>query len=98
MALIDTCKKALRVTTTSYDDEITNYINAAKLDLGIAGVASDVVTTTTPDSLVTTAILTYVRMRFGAPDNYDKLKASYDEQKAQLQNATGYTVWGVNNE
>jgi len=98
MALIDTCKKALRVTTTSYDDEINNYINAAKLDLGIAGVASDVVTTTTPDSLVTTAILTYVRMRFGAPDNYDELKASYDEQKAQLQNATGYTVWGVNNE
>jgi len=97
MALIDTCKKALRVTTTSYDDEITNYINAARLDLGIAGVSSDVVTTATPDSLVTTAILTYVRMKFGAPDNYDQLKASYDEQKAQLQNATDYTDWGVNN-
>lgn len=97
MALIDTCKKALRVTTTSYDDEITNYINAARLDLGIAGVTSDVVTTATPDSLVTTAILTYVRMRFGAPDNYDELKASYDEQKAQLQNATGYTDWSGGN-
>ena len=95
MALLDTCKKALRVTTTSYDDEISNYIESAKLDLGIAGVESAVVSTTTPDSLVTTAIMTYVRMNFGAPDNYDKLKASYDEQKAQLMNASGYTDWSV---
>mgnify|MGYP000672228719 CR=1 FL=1 len=28
------------------------------------------------------------------PDHYDKLKYSYDEQKAQLQVATGYTNWG----
>lgn len=89
MALIDDCKMALRVTTNSYDAEITNYIEAAKLDLGIAGV-----NTTVADSLVNTAILTYVRMHFGAPANYDKLKASYDEQKAQMMMATGYTDWG----
>ena len=39
--------------------------------------------------------MTYVRMSFGAPANYDKLKAAYDEQKATLMNATGYTDWGV---
>lgn len=89
MALIDTCKMALRVTTDAYDAEITEYIEAAKLDLGIAGVE-----TTVADSLVNTAILTYVRMRFGAPANYDKLKAAYDEQKAQMMMATGYTDWG----
>ena len=91
MALIDVCKKAMRVTTTSYDDEITNYIESAKLDLNIAGVEGAV--TSTPDSLVTTAIMTYVKMKFGAPDNFDDLKADYDEQKAQLMNATGYTDW-----
>lgn len=89
MALIDTCKTALRVATTAYDAEITEYIEAAKLDLGIAGVE-----TTATDSLVNKAILTYVRMSFGAPANYDKLKASYDEQKAQMMMATGYTDWG----
>lgn len=89
MALIDTCKMALRVATTAYDAEITEYIEAAKLDLGIAGVE-----TTEADSLVNKAILTYVRMSFGAPANYDKLKASYDEQKAQMMMATGYTDWG----
>ena len=90
MALIDTCKTALRVTTDAYDNEIQEYIDSAKLDLGIAGVEFAI-----PDSLVNKAIMTYVKMSFGAPANYDKLKASYDEQKAQLMNATGYTDWGV---
>lgn len=83
------CKTAMRVTTTAYDSEISEYIDSAELDLGIAGVEFD-----DADSLVTKAIMTYVRMSFGNPQNYDKLKASYDEQKAQLQNATGYTDWG----
>lgn len=90
MALIDTCKMAMRVTTSSYDTEIQEYINSAMLDLGIAGV--EVPQTT--DALINKAIMTYVRMSFGSPTDYDKLKASYDEQKAQLQNATGYTDWG----
>lgn len=90
MALIDTCKMALRVTTDAYDAEISEYIEAAKLDLGIAGVEL-----VTPDPLVNKAIMTYVRMSFGAPMDYDKLKASYDEQKGQLMNATGYTDWGA---
>ena len=90
MALLDNCKLALRVVTTAYDNEISEYIDAAKLDLGIAGVE-----TADDDSLVNKAIMTYVRMSFGAPANYDRLKASYDEQKAQLMNATGYTDWGV---
>lgn len=91
MALIDTCRMAMRVTTTAYDTEINAYIDAAKLDLTIAGVNTTMLT----DKLTEKAILTYVRMNFGAPDNYDKLKASYDEQKAQLMNASGYTDWSV---
>lgn len=90
MALIDKCKMALRITTTSYDSEIQAYIEAAMLDLGIAGVE-----TPSDDALINKAVMTYVRMSFGAPANYDKLKESYDEQKAQLMNATGYTDWGV---
>lgn len=90
--ILKACKKALRISKTNYDDEITGYISAAELDLGIAGVSYDAV-----DELVLKAIITYTRFSFGSPRNYDELKASYDEQKAQLQTATGYTVWGVNN-
>ena len=91
MALLDNCKMAMRVTTDAYDAEIIEYIEAAKLDLGVVGVEIP----QTADALVNKEIMTYVRMSFGAPANYDKLKAAYDEQKATLMNATGYTDWGV---
>lgn len=91
MATIDNCKMALRVTTSAYDTEIQTYIESALLDLGIAGVQVP----QGADALVEKAVMTYVRMSFGSPADYDKLKASYDEQKAQLMNATGYTDWSV---
>ena len=77
MALIDKCRMALRVTTTTYDPEIEEYIAAGKRDLQIAGVIVST-DTTTSDALIDTAVMTYVRMKFGAPDNYKELKASYD--------------------
>lgn len=82
-------KLALRISTDSFDSEITRLINTAKLDLGVAGVEVP----TTLDAIVTTACITYVKMMFGQPDEYDRLKRSYDEQKAQLATCTGYTVW-----
>lgn len=89
MALIDNVRLALRITTTAFDNELTSLINAAKTDLGIAGV-------TLPaelDDICNLAIITYCKCHFGQPDDYDRLKASYDEQKAQLSMATGYTTW-----
>lgn len=82
-------KLALRITTTAFDDEINLLIDAAKLDLGIAGVELP----TTLDALIERAIITYCKCNFGQNDDYDRLKASYDEQKAQLSMATGYTDW-----
>ncbi len=84
-------KLALRISTDAYNSELTDLIEAAKLDLGVAGV----VVPQTVDALVTKAIITYCKMSFGLPEDYDRLKRSYDEQKAQLSNATGYTNWEV---
>lgn len=87
---LDKARLALRITTDAYDDEISELIEAAKGDLQIAGVIL-------PDDMygvVNTAINTYVKMRFGQPEDYDRLKAAYDEQKAQLSTATGFTDWG----
>ena len=80
---------ALRITTTAYDTELTDLIEAAKLDLGVAGVLLP----SGLDDLVTRAIITYCKMSFGIPEDYDRLKAAYDEQKAQLSTHTGYTEW-----
>ena len=85
-------KLALRVTTTAYDNDLNDLINAAKIDLGIAGVNLP----STLDAICERAIITYCKLHFlGLSDNeWDRLKASYDEQKAQLTMATGYTNWG----
>lgn len=88
--MLEKVKLALRITTNAYDSELTDLIASAQLDMGIAGV----VIPDTIDALVTRAVITYCKMSFGLPEDYDRLKASYDEQKAQLRTATGYTDWG----
>lgn len=86
--MLERVKLALRITTNAFDQELEELIEAAKLDMGIAGVIPDSL-----DAIVSRAIITYCKVHFGEPDEYDRLKASYDEQKAQLSMATGYTIW-----
>ncbi len=88
-SLIYSAKMAARITTDFFDVEVERLLNAAMLDLGVAGV----VIPSELDDLVSQAAITYFLMNFGQPDNYDRLKASYDEQKAQLSTKTGYTRW-----
>ena len=88
--LLKLVKTALRIKTEYFDSEIKSLIDAAILDLGVAGVEPDEL-----DNLVIKAVITYCKMSFGLPEDYDRLKASYDEQKAQMSNATNYTVWEV---
>ena len=90
MATLDDVRMALRITTTAYNTELTNLISAARQDLGIAGVEVP----QTLDDICLRAVITYCKMNFGLPDDYDKLKRSYDEQKAQLSTHTGHTNWG----
>lgn len=87
--MLDRVKIALRITSNTFNDELNGLIASAQLDLGIAGV----VLPAELDEVCKTAIITYCKMNFGNPDDYDRLKKAYDEQKAQLSMATGYTVW-----
>ena len=94
MTMLSDVKKALRVTTTDLDSDITILINAAVADLKLVGVDGTTVDTARTDPLIQRAIITFCRANFGQPDDYEKMKASYDEQKAQLWMATNYTTWG----
>lgn len=99
--ILQKIKTALRITTDDFDTELTDLINACLLDLGIAGITVDSLIvadtqSTTFDNLLLRAVITYCRANFGdanGVEEYDRLKASYDEQKAQMQMATGYTDW-----
>lgn len=90
MTILEAVRKACRITVDAYDDELTELIDAAIADLGIAGITHDC---GVDDPLLRRAVVTYCKLPF-AGDEYDRLKKSYDEQKAQLQVATDYTNWG----
>lgn len=92
-SMIAAAKLALRRTTNKYDAEIERWLDAALLDLGIAGV----VVPSEIDPLVEQACVTYAltkaAQQAGDPD--ERLQASYNEQKSQLASCTGYTDWLV---
>lgn len=88
--MLDKVKNSLGIRTTSLaDGELCDLIEAAKLDLGIAGVER----VDEDDALILRAVITYCKMNFGVTGDYgdfDKLKKSYDEQKSQLRTNNYY--------
>jgi len=98
MALLDKVKLACRVTSEAYDTELTDLIAAAFADMGITDIKAAVLTETDTLPLVERAVITFCKLNFGyvmlSGDQYARLKASYDEQKAQLLMSSTYTDWG----
>lgn len=87
--LIKKAKMARRMKTAEFDEQVNDLLDAALVDLGIAGV----VVPSQSAVIVEQAQITYFLLHFGESDEYDRLKASYDEQKAQLATHTGFTTW-----
>lgn len=92
---IDDVKAALRVTSSAYDVEISNLIQASIIDMQIAGVdePEDVENLS---AIIKVAIITYCKMNFGSREDYENLKKSYDEQKAQLKSNSNFHTWSFN--
>lgn len=86
-------KEELRITSTAFDNDLSLLIESAKADLGIAGVTN----LAENEPLVERAIITYCAMNSVTQDadRREWLKKSYDEQKAQISMATGFTDWGL---
>lgn len=91
--ILPSVKMALRITTDDFNLELNDLIYAGAMDLVLAGIQTGADVLDCGDYLVKRAITTYCRYYFGQPDQADRIKATYDEQKAQLMTATGYTVW-----
>lgn len=88
-SILTKVKKSLRISVDAYDDELLDIIEAALLDMGIAGVA----VVDVDDKLIIRAVTSYTRLHFGTIGDYgdyDKLKAIYDEQKAQMSTSSNY--------
>ena len=92
-AAIDKLKVALNTTTEDAGllEQIGYLLDAAMIDIGIAGV--DGTNAVITDPLYFTAVTLFVKMRFGMFDDYDRTKAAYDEMKLQMRMNSKYTVW-----
>ena len=87
--MLEKVKLALRISTDAYDEDLNDLIDAALADLGVAGVVNH----DTSDPLISRAVITYCRLMFGSPADFDRLQAAYNSQKGQLASCTGYTSW-----
>ena len=89
-SLIKDAKLRLRLHTDAFNDEINDLIEAAADDLlKRNAVQPSQLEGTSVDPLIKRAILTYVRAFFGDPENAERYKADYDEQKSTLMMTTG---------
>ena len=102
--MLKECRKALRISTEAYDDELCSLMRAGAEDLRIAGVNipgtvafTATVTTagtnisdtsTMKDPRVMRALFTYAHIMFYKDES---LRESYETQKSQLMHASRYT-------
>lgn len=91
--MLEKVKLAMAITTDAYDAELRDLIDAALLDLGIAGVNKELI----HDKMIQRAVITYCRMMFHSPADFENLRWAYESLKGQMAIATGYTEWGALN-
>lgn len=94
-SLLSDAKLRLRLHTTAFDTEVTDLIEAAATDLiRHNAIQNTQLDEASVDPLIKRAIMTYVRAFFGDPEDPERLKADYENQKAMLMTTSGYTDWG----
>lgn len=87
--MLDEIKKIQGINHTEFDTMINTWISAAKLDLKSIGIVNTLVDN--PDSLVQTAIITYVLSFIDVP-NSEMYAKSYSLQKDVLRHLQEYMV------
>ena len=85
--MLDEIKKIQGINHNDFDSMINTWIESAKLDLKSIGIVSTLVDN--PDSLVQTAIITYVLSFIDVP-NAEMYAKSYSIQKDVLRHLIEY--------
>lgn len=90
--MLDEIKKIQGINHNEFDTMINTWIEAAELDLKSIGIVSNLVNN--PNSLVKTAIITYV-LSFIDVQNAELYASSYALQKDVLRHTTEYIIEGL---
>lgn len=85
-------KLALRLSTTTFDDEVGLYIADCISELTHLGitVATDTTTGDPTDKQIQSTIVAYCKWKFGDAENKEAFRSIYNEKVKQLQSMTGY--------
>lgn len=87
--MLDKVKLALRIKNTKLDIEISDLIEACKIDLSISGVKKIEET----DPIIQRAIILYSKANFGLDNkNSEKYQKAYDLLKQSLKLCGDYNV------
>ncbi len=95
--MLEKIKLALLISSNDFDSELLDLIGAAFIDLNIGDVDPAKTEITTTDPAIIRAVCCYCGYQFellhGSLERAQAFKKSYDEQKAQMSMASGYTIW-----
>lgn len=87
--MLEEIKKLQGITNSDFDKIIENFVESCKADLLAVGIAEKKVNNSEPDSLIHTAILTYV-LSFLDVVNSEMYANSYFLQKDMLRRLSEY--------
>ena len=87
--MLDEIKKIQGINHNEFDTMINTWISAAQIDLRSVGIVNTLIYE--PDSLITTAIITYVLSFLDVP-NSEMYAKSYSLQKDVLRHLQEYQV------
>lgn len=88
--MLEDIKKIQGINHDEFDSMINNWINSAKLDLKSIGIVDTLIDANNPNSMIKTAIITYV-LSFLDVDNSELYSKSYSLQKDVLRHTTEFT-------
>lgn len=88
--LLEEIKKIQGINHNEFDSMINIWISSAKIDLKSVGIVNTLIDNN-PDSLIKTAIITYVLSFLDVPNSEMYVK-SYSVQKDVLRHLTEYTT------
>lgn len=92
--MLELVKTALRISGTAFDAELSMLIAACMAELEAMNVLVGLDESGAPTSpMVKSAVVAFVKWRFGNHDDKDEWRDIYHIMLAQLKTMTGYTNW-----
>lgn len=92
--MLQKVRKALRIASTEFDDEIQLLIDACLENLDKLGVSVELDDSGAPVSAqVRLAVIAFCKWQFGNNEDKDQWREIYDRQLAEMKMMTGLTVW-----